>query len=221
MKRAREEARQLRRRGMSVGAITKITGASKSSVSLWVRDIELTDEQKASLKENQRQWAGQNAGAQSNRQKGLELRGEYQQAGRAKAREGRPLHLIGCMLYWAEGAKARNSLIFVNSDPNMMILFVRFLRVEMLVTDSDFVLYIHTHTNDSNKIDRIKKYWAELLGLPSQSIKKVFIKKGSEAHHRVLENGVCTIRVYKSELVQHIYGAIQEYGGFQNPEWLD
>jgi hypothetical protein len=24
-----------------------------------------------------------------------------------------------------------------------------------------------------------------------------------------------------SQVVQHIYGAIQEYGGFDRPEWLD
>lgn len=34
--------------------------------------------------------------------------------------------------------------------------------------------------------------------------------------------GVCTLRVKKStRLLQHIYGAIQEYGGFDEPRWLD
>lgn len=34
-------------------------------------------------------------------------------------------HIAGCMLYWAEGSKSRNSIQFVNSDPAM----VRFCRV--------------------------------------------------------------------------------------------
>jgi hypothetical protein len=27
--------------------------------------------------------------------------------------------------------------------------------------------------------------------------------------------------VYSTAIVQHIYGAIQEYGGFDEPRWLD
>ena len=33
--------------------------------------------------------------------------------------------------------------------------------------------------------------------------------------------GVCTVRVCSTRLVQHIYGAIQEYAGFEEPRWLD
>jgi hypothetical protein len=220
MKRAREQARELRRQGMSVRDITKLTGASKSSVSLWVRDIELTDEQKLILKEKQHHWIGQNDGARKNREKGLQLRNAYQQAGRAQAKEMHPLHLAGCMLYWAEGAKSRNSLYFVNSDPNMMLLFIRFLREEMGITDSEIVLYVHCHTIDEHEVERIGRYWLELLNLPTVCLKRVFFKQGSKTRHKVLSNGVCTIRVYKSALIQHIYGAIQEYGGFDNPGWL-
>lgn len=220
MKRGREEARQLGLEGKSVRDIAQIIGASTSSVSLWVRDIELTEEQKDKLKESQHRWAGQNLGDQANRIKSRELRSSYQQAGRAKAREGRPLHLAGCMLYWAEGAKDKNRLYFVNSDSNMMVLFMRFLREEMGITDTDVKLYINCHTLEPQEQRRIEGYWLNLLGLLASCHKQTFFKKGSEVRHRVLENGVCTVRVYKSEIVQHIFGAIQEYGGFENPEWL-
>jgi hypothetical protein len=36
-----------------------------------------------------------------------------------------------------------------------------------------------------------------------------------------LPYGVCTLRVHSTWMVQHIYGAIQEYGGFDEPAWLD
>lgn len=35
-----------------------------------------------------------------------------------------------------------------------------------------------------------------------------------------LPYGVCTLTVCSTRLVQHIYGAIQEYGGFDEPAWL-
>jgi hypothetical protein len=39
---------------------------------------------------------------------------------------------------------------------------------------------------------------------------------------RSLPYGVCFVSVAKStRLVQHIYGAIQEYAGFEEPRWFD
>jgi hypothetical protein len=214
----REKARELRRRGMSVGAIAKAVGASKGSVSVWVRDIELTEEQKAALKRCQHRWGAQNKGAQANRSKHLEKRKAYQEAGRARAREGSPLHLAGCMLYWAEGAKKRNHLYFVNSDSNMLQLFIRFLRDELKVDDSDIALYIHCHNADD--IKRIQQYWTDVLQLPSSCLRKAQVKKGSDTRRNILTHGVCGIAVNRTELVMHIFGAIQEYGGFDNPDWL-
>jgi len=139
----RYEARGLRQEGMSVRDIAKELGVSISSVSLWVRDIILTESQVQSLKAKQHRYGAQNAGGQTNRRKFREQRIGYQEIGRAKARENRPLHLAGCMLYWAEGAKHRNKVYFVNSDPNMMLFFMRFLREELEVKDEEFaVLFI-------------------------------------------------------------------------------
>jgi hypothetical protein len=44
------------------------------------------------------------------------------------ARRGNVLHATGCMLFWAEGSRNRNTLCFTNSDPAMVRFFVGFLR---------------------------------------------------------------------------------------------
>jgi hypothetical protein len=216
----RFEARRMRKQGKSVKEIALALKVSRSSVSLWVRDIELTEEQTQVLKDRQRLWGAQNSGAHVNREKAQQIRAMAQEAGRLRAKENNPLHLAGCMLYWAEGAKSRNNVNFVNSDPNMSTLFVRFLREELKVQNSEFVLYIHSHSTDAGEIQRQQQYWLDLLGLPGQCIRKVLYKTGSQVRKNVLMNGVCSIRVYRTELVQHIFGAIQEYGGFENPDWL-
>jgi hypothetical protein len=200
--------------------IAQILNVSKGSVSIWVRDIRLTLAQVAQLKEKQRRYAAQNNGAQRNRQKFRELRQVYQQQGREKAREMRPLHLAGCMLYWAEGAKDVNSMYFTNSDPNMLRLFIRFLRQEMIADETVFTLRIHCHTKDPDEVRRIEQYWLDLLGLPETALRRTIFKQGSDKSKNVLRNGVCSICIHRVELVQHIFGAIQEYGGFENPEWL-
>ena len=40
------------------------------------------------------------------------------------------------MLYWAEGAKARNSVRFSNSDPEMLRFFLAFLRRYFSIGDA-------------------------------------------------------------------------------------
>lgn len=159
-------------------------------------------------------------GAQANRERYKRLRESYQESGRMKAREGRALHLAGCMLYWAEGSKSANSVYFVNSDPNMMRLFVKFLRQELGVLDEIITLRIHCHTQDEDEKRRIEEYWTDLLCLPQACLRRTLFKQGSEKSQHILKNGICTVRIHRVSYIQHIYGAIQEYAGFDNPAWL-
>ena len=217
----REKARLLRSQGWSVGRIANELRVSRGSVSVWVRDIELTEQQKKQLKENQKKWAAANKGAQANRHKHRQRREQHQQIGRTKAKDNStPLHLAGCMLYWAEGAKKKNSIYFVNSDGNMLRLFMSFLREELHVEDEWVSLRIHCHTDNKQEHQRITKYWAELLELPPNCVGKIQVKDGSKSRQNRLVNGVCGIDVSKTDLVMQIYGAIQEYAGFNNPDWL-
>ncbi len=216
----REQARQLRTQGISVIQIAEQLGVSKGSVSVWVRDIELTPSQIENLKKSNHRQAGQLIGAKANQQKALEKRKKWQEFGRIKAREGNLLHMKGCMLYWAEGAKNRNSVIFVNSDPDMMLAFIQFLRQALNVDDDIMKLQIHCHTHDEIERERIGRYWVDLLGLKPTNLRNIQTKKGSDTRKNILHNGVCALTVHSTELAMHIYGAIQEYGGFERPEWL-
>ena len=165
----RQKARELRQQGWSVRQITHTLKVSKSSVSLWVRDIEISEQQKNDLHQHQRQFAELNTGSQVNRERHRKRRLSFQEAGRKKAREGSPLHLAGCMLYWAEGAKGRNGIYFVNADSNMVVFFMRFLREEFHVENDAVAVRIHCHTHDEQEIRRIELYWCDLLSLPLTS----------------------------------------------------
>lgn len=216
----REQARTMRMQGESISVIASALGAAKSSVSEWVRDIELTEEQAAALQARQRHNAGQGRGSAENRKRHYSRRERYQNEGRMRARQGDPLHLMGCMLYWAEGAKKRNSVYFVNSDPEMHRLFMRFLRYEFGVQPTDCSIYIQTHADKVDDIRQIEDYWLALLDLPSSCLRKTHIKRSSGVRLHKLNKGICGLAVHRSWIAQHIYGAIQEYGGFERPAWL-
>jgi transposase-like protein len=216
----REKARLLRQNGASVRDIALQLGVSTGSVSQWVRDITLTQAQIDALQADRYQYGAQNKGAKQNQERARLKRLAYQAVGRQRAREGSPLFLAGCMLFWAEGAKTRNRIYFANSDPNMQLFFIRFLREELGVKDEDFTINIHCHYNDPEVVRRIERYWLDLLKVPDTCLRKTQYKIGSDTRKNILVNGVCSIGVYSGELTHMLFGAIQEYAGFDNPDWL-
>lgn len=215
----RKEARELRKQGKSVRVIAKEVGVSKASVSVWVKDIELTEDQKLSLSGNRNPTK---ASMQHSRN-AFKRRMEYQAEGREQAKKYDSLHLMGCMLYWAEGYKSVNDTDFTNSNPNMMQLFIKFLR-SINIKDEDMTVYIHCYINNNLSVGDIENYWLNLLELPKSCLRKTMANKTPKSSTGKKANkllyGVCKIRVHKVEVVQHIYGAIQEYIGVDVPEWI-
>lgn len=219
----REEARRLRQQGLSINQICKQMGAAKSSVSMWIRDIQLTDEQKKALEIQHYAYRAQANGGATNSRKFRELRRQYQEEGRLKARENDPLHLAGCMLYWGEGTKARNALTLANSDPDLLCFYLRFLRESLMVEEIQITLRIMCYTNNGLTQADIENYWLEKFQLPHECLGKTLVNmqpRSSQQKGRKLLYGTCDIAIYNTRLVQHVLGAIQEYTGIDKPEWL-
>jgi hypothetical protein len=197
-------------------------------VHTWTKDIELSEEQKSLnlrgprgpqnpefVRRRAESWAAKCRAA----------RLASQQDGRQAAREGDQLHQAGCMLYWAEGAKGRNTIKFSNSDPHMALFFRRFLTDALAIELDEIVMTLNVYTNNGMTIDEIERYWLDLLSLPDTAVRKHTLNhmptSSSGQAKNKLPYGVCTLRVGSTWMLQHIYGAIQEYAGFDEPAWLD
>ena len=129
------------------------------------------------------------------------------------------------MLYWAEGAKDKNQLAFANSDLAMVRFFVGFLRECFGVADADMTLSLNVYLGNGLSLADVEQRWLDALQLPRGCLRKHQVDHfpTSTSGRRVnkLPYGVCTLKVKRSTpLVQHIYGAIQEYAGFEDPRWL-
>jgi hypothetical protein len=202
-------------------------GVSVGSVFLWTRDIQLSEEQHA---ENLRGPRGplnaERLRAQAAKwgESCRTKRSAYQEEGRLRARDGDSLHLAGCMLYWAEGTKSRNALVFVNSDASMMLCFRRFVTQALEVSASRMRIRLNVYTGNGRSVQEVERYWLELLDLPATCLRKHTVNhlptSSSGRARNKLPHGVCTLVVHSTEVVQHVYGAIQEYGGFEEPAWL-
>lgn len=201
---------------------------SPGSVFAWTKDITLTPEQVEfnrravdgpqgpdAIRRRSQAWV-----ARSRRQRVL-----CQEDGRRAAREGDLLHQAGALLYSAEGSKRRNTIQFTNSDPNMIAFFRRFLTEALAIEREEIRVALNVYTNNGLTIDQIETYWLDLLELPRSVVRKHTLDhmptSSSGRAKRRLPYGVCTLTVNSTWMVQHIYGAIQEYAGFDEPAWLD
>lgn len=204
----KRRAIELRIGGKSINEISKQLGVARSSVSLWVRDIELTTDQKNYLS-----------------RKGLLVEVvERRRATRLKnekykrdavinaARKTIPkitnkqLWLIGIMLYWAEGGKTHKLVRFSNSDPRMIKIMMKFFREICNVPEQKFRGYIHIHQH----LDHVsaEHYWSLISGIPTNKFYKTYRKpnKSSLGKRDTLPYGTFDIYVLDTNLFYKIIG---------------
>jgi hypothetical protein len=206
-----------------VRKIASAVGVSLSTVSLWVRDVELTKEQRAALdaQDPTLNPSARGTGWGDSRRR---LRAAAQREGREAARAGDALHTAGCMLFWAEGSRHRNSVVFTNADVVMHRLFIRFLVECCGVERSDIALTVNCYLGNGFTLEEIEAWGLAELELPSTVLRTSIVNRpsrSSKGKRRSLPMGTARLVVHSTRLVQSLYGAIQEYGGFERPEWLD
>jgi hypothetical protein len=128
------------------------------------------------------------------------------------------------MLFWAEGSRDRNAVRFTNSDPAMVAYFLRFLRTCYRVPDEKIGVTCNLFADHADRQDEIEIFWLELLQLPLTCLRKSTVNTYSKYSEKKRQNklpyGTCRLTVNDTQLVQHIYGAIQEYAGFEREEWV-
>ena len=106
---------------------------SKSSVSLWVRDMprpaRLSYEEcrKRSAEGSRRYWAAERPAREARREA---VRAAA--AAQIGVLSNREILIAGAIAYWCEGAKSKphrlgERVVFINSDPGLIRFFLRFL----------------------------------------------------------------------------------------------
>ncbi|GHC78381.1 hypothetical protein RFN57_19515 [Streptomyces violaceochromogenes] len=175
----RERARELRLRGWTYDQIQVELGCSKSSISLWVRDLpkpERRDPSEQAKLASRKRWEHELAVRDKERQKT-----KVAAAAEIGQLSDRELFLAGVVLYWAEGAKdkahsrqRRENLQFINSDPNVIGLYLRWLDSQGVHRERlRFRVYIH----ESADVAEAESYWAKLVDVGASAFQRTALKK--------------------------------------------
>ena len=120
------------------------------------------------------------------------------------------LKISGVMLYWGEGTKKGNSVVFSNSDPEMVVLFLKFLRKICNINKKRIRALLHIYKNQNER--KIKKYWSKKTMVPIRQFSKSFLhnkKKGT--YKKNSEFGTISLRYSDKELLNIINNWIGEY----------
>jgi len=213
-----KEARELRKAGYSVREIEKKIGVARSSVSVWVRDVPLSKEQKEKLLKQKGSFKKGHKWSKERSEKYEKIRANYRQEGYEIAKNNKgELFITGCMLYWAEGAKSRNSFQIANTDVRMLKIIMQFLLKEFDADINRIKIHVNCYSDGEKTIPQIEKYWLNQLGLPKTALNKTIIRDKYRSKKRVSQNthvyGICNLRINQQEIVQKVYGAINYYVG--------
>lgn len=210
----RAKARELRDQGLDYEEIVDALGVSKSSVSLWVRDMptpaHLTYEEsrKRAVEGMRRYWAAERPVREAARE--ATIAGAVGDIGDLTGRE---LLIAGAIAYWCEGSKSKphrrvDRVIFVNSDPGLITLFLRFL--DHVGVERDMVRY-RVHIHESADIPASERFWLGVTAASPAQFQKSTLKRHNPKTVRknvgVDYHGCLRIDVMRSaELYQKIEG---------------
>lgn len=178
----RQRARELRDQGKTYPEIAAELGVSKSSVSLWVRDLPsptATPEGKARSQERRTSavraaWDRKHAEVEIERRQTRDL--ARRQIGQLAERD---VLLAGALAYWCEGEKAKpwrkvERVQFINSDPGLILLFLRFLAVATVERER---VRLRVHIHERADVPAAEAYWSDLTGFPATSFYRSTLKK--------------------------------------------
>ncbi|MFH1188039.1 MAG: hypothetical protein V1688_04245 [bacterium] len=184
----RNKAIELHLKGKTYNEIREIIpNLSKSTLCSWLKNIQLTTEQKYHIQEKitrgrdkarlKGAWANQEKKIKSILAAKFEARQTFPELMR------KPLFITGLALYWAEGSKTQEHFQFMNSDPYAIKIMVRWL-IDFCQIPKDsikFRLYIH-------KIyahEACENFWSKIIDVQASTFQKTVYKP---TPHKVKKN---------------------------------
>jgi len=218
-KEEQERARFLRRKGMSLNEIVQEVGVSKASVSLWVRDIELSDQQKRKLSAHGRSIESIEKRRMNRINGTLQRHRIIIDAAKEKiiALSKQELLLVGAALYWGEGGKTNKGMARIsNSDPAVIRFMMRFFREIFNVPAKKFRGHVHTFSHLN--AEKAEKYWSRISGISHKQFYKTYSKPSiaSKGKSNSLPYGTFQIYVCDTRIFLTIKGWIEKLSELGN-----
>jgi transcriptional regulator with XRE-family HTH domain len=219
----KEKAQAMRVTGFSIKEIAEKLKVSKSTVSMWCRDIVLSEEaiQKITKASEAKSTLGILRYTESLRlQRQKNVVSDYQKGATSLGKlSERDVFCVGLGLYWGEGYKRGSQEFgFTNSDASMIIFYIKWLKIVFGVSQEDLILRISVNELHKKRIKDIEKYWVNKTKIPiSQFTLPSFIKIQSKKvyQNQSLHYGTLRIKVRRgTRKRREVLGMIEALSDF-------
>ncbi len=160
-----ERARDLRAEGKTLVEIAAELAVSKSSVSLWVRDVVFTPKprQRPMFRSPSPLHLAKLAEIDEMNRRGIERIGTLTDDA---------FFAAGVALYAGEGGKTDGAATFANCDPGMIAYFCAWLRKYFPIDESRLRVRLYLHVGLD--LDAAEDYWSRLTGIPRSQFGKAY-----------------------------------------------
>jgi hypothetical protein len=164
---AQEKARLLRAENRTLQDIADTLGVAKSSVSLWVRDIDVEIQRRSPVHRRPHPFhVAKLAEIAECDRLGVERLGVLSEEA---------FLVAGVALYAGEGAKTNSTVKFANSDAAMIAFFCAWFRRFFVVDESRLRMCVYLH--EGLDLDAAEAFWSALTRIPREQFRKPYRAK--------------------------------------------
>ncbi len=176
-----KEAIRLRKAGKTYSEILDVVHVSKSTLSLWLRKVELSKSQKQIYSAKKRA-AGKRGGAARRlareRDELLIQTISQKEIGTLTKREK---WLIGIALYWGEGSKQKphnvsQGVDFINDDYRVIKFYLEWLDL-IGIAQRDLIFHVYIHEASRGRNKEVLEHWSRKLSLNNETAVNVYYKR--------------------------------------------
>ena len=121
------------------------------------------------------------------------------------------LKIIGVSLYWGEGYKAEKAsgIDFANSDVNMILAFLSFLRRICGIDEKRMTVYLYCYSNQN--LQKLINFWSKEMGIPKSKFSKPYVRNDFNLEKiSKMPYGLVHIRYSDKKLLRLVKSWIEE-----------
>jgi transcriptional regulator with XRE-family HTH domain len=197
----REQARILRAQNLTLADIAARLGVSKSSVSLWVRDVPFTPSKR-------RHGPHRRPHAQRVAKLAEIERLDEEARVRLGVLSDEAFFVAGVALYAGEGAKADGSVKFANTDSGMTRFFCAWLRHFFEIDETRLRVSVYLH--EGLDLDAAEAHWSSVTGVPRSQFNQPYRAVADATIRRSKHAFGCAYVVYScSSTHRAVMGAVR------------
>ncbi|HNV12963.1 MAG TPA: hypothetical protein PK686_03770 [bacterium] len=203
------KAKKLRAKGYSFREISEVLKVSKSTASLWTRNLDLNINAKNRL--NNLEIVGRKKAIitikKKKKEELLEINNNCNVL-RDKKYDRDDYKLFLALLYWGEGAKTNGSLKFINSDSRMIRIFLFLLRKSFSIDENKLSACIHLH--EYHDKEEMINFWSQVSGIGENKF-YVYNKPHTGINKKLGYKGCLSVYYGDVKIFKEIFIIIQRF----------